>query len=182
MRSPKALLDWDGEPLIAYQARTLHEAGVNHVIVVLGAAAEAVRPLVEGETVVVNEHWSKGRASSLRVGAGAVPDGASAVVVANVDQPRPAGVIRRLLEEQAAGALITQPAHGGRRGHPIVLDGRLIPELREVHDETQGLRAVIQRHAEEVWVVPFDDEAVLLDINTPEDYERAVAYLGQVKR
>ena len=57
----------------------------------------------------------------------------------------------------------------------MVLDGSLLPELREVSEATQGLRAVIARHAAEVRDVPFDSPTVLLDLNTPADYQRAIA-------
>ena len=56
-----------------------------------------------------------------------------------------------------------------------VLDGALLTELREVDEATQGLRAVLARHAAEVREVPFDSATVLLDLNTPEDYQQAVA-------
>jgi molybdenum cofactor cytidylyltransferase len=173
-RTPKPLLEWQGNTLIGYQIAQLHEAGVDDVIAVLGHRAEDVLPLVTGAgaRAVVNESYREGRASSLRAGAAAA-EGADTVVVLSVDQPRPAAVTRRLLSEHASG--ITVPTHGGRRGHPVVLDGAFLPELREVSEATQGLRAVIARHAAEVREVPFDTQDVLLDINTPEDYERAIA-------
>ncbi len=172
MGSPKPLLQWQGATLIEYQIAQLREAGVGDVIAVLGHRAEDVLPLATaaGARCVVNESYREGRASSLRAGAAAA-EGAETIVVVAVDQPRPAAVTRRLLAEHTAG--ITVPAHGGRRGHPVVLAGTLLPELREVAEATQGLRAVIERHAAEVREVPFDSATVLLDLNTPDDYERA---------
>ncbi|HEY5626090.1 MAG TPA: nucleotidyltransferase family protein [Dehalococcoidia bacterium] len=170
----KPLLAWRGATLIEYQIAQLHEAGVDDVIAVLGHRAEEILPPVtaSGARGVVNENYREGRASSLRAGA-AEAEGAETIVVISVDQPRPAAVTRRLLAEHTSG--ITVPSHGGRRGHPVVLDGALLPELREVSEATLGLRAIITRHAAEVREVPFDSPGVLVDLNTPEDYERAVA-------
>ena len=184
MGSPKPLLDWAGETLIEYQVRQLRDAGVDHVIAVLGHRADEVRPLAEraGATVVVNEGYAEGRASSLRAGASAaIPAGTAEIVVLSVDQPRPATVIRRLLEEHlASGALITLPTYEGKRGHPAFLCGSLLPELLAATDADEGLRAVIHRHAADVREVAFDTPIVLLDINDPAGYERARAEFEEV--
>ncbi len=174
MGSPKPLLPWHGATLIEYQIAQLREAGAGDVIAVLGQHAEDVLPLVTGAggRAVVNESYREGRASSLRAGAAAVESGETVVVI-SVDQPRPAAVTRRLLAEHTSG--ITVPAHAGHRGHPVVLDGALLSELREAGEASQGLRGVIARHAAEVHEVPFDSTEVLLDLNTPEDYQRATA-------
>ena len=172
MGSPKPLLQWQGATLIEYQIGQLRAAGVGDVIAVLGHRAEDVLPLVTaaGARGIVNETYRGGRASSLRAGAAAA-EGAETIVVVSVDQPRPAAIMHRLLAEHTSD--ITVPTHGGRRGHPVVLAGALLPELREVDEATQGLRALIARHAAEVHEVPFASADVLLDLNTPEDYERA---------
>ncbi|RLC58539.1 MAG: nucleotidyltransferase family protein [Chloroflexi bacterium] len=173
MGSPKPLLAWQGATLIEYQIAQLREAGVSDVIAVLGHRSADFLPLVSaaGARGVFNERYREGRASSLRAGAAAV-EGAQTVVVLSVDQPRPASVTRRLLGAHASG--ITVPSHTGRRGHPVVLDAALLPELREADEATQGLRAVLARHAAEVHEVPFDSAAVLLDLITPQDYEQAI--------
>jgi CTP:molybdopterin cytidylyltransferase MocA len=57
----------------------------------------------------------------------------------------------------------------------VVFAARLFPELREVREATAGLRAVVDRHAEEIIEVQFDSPVVTLDMNRPEDYEAAKA-------
>lgn len=178
MGVPKPLLEWGGYTIIEYQLAQLKGPPVDRVVVVLGHRADEVLPYVRsaGALAVVNELYAEGRASSLRVGAAALPDDTAAIIILNVDQPRRHDVIARLVElHRRSGSLITIPAHEGRRGHPPVLAGSLLPELREVKEETQGLRAVIERHAEEVRELPFETPAVLLDLNRPEDYQEARA-------
>jgi molybdenum cofactor cytidylyltransferase len=194
MGRPKALLPWRGGTLLEYQVAELRAAGVDDVVVVLGHGAEALRPHVPPEArVVVNEAYRDGRASSLRAGAAALPDSAGPIVVLGVDQPRPREVVRRLLEAQArSGAPITVPVSDGHRGHPAVLSGALLPELRAATEEAQGLRGVIEAHAPEVHELPFillqhesmasepDLTALMvrIDINTLEEYEDARALFG----
>lgn len=170
MGRPKPLLAWDDATLIEYQVAQLREAGCDPVIAVLGHRAKEILPLVEaaGAVAVVNPGYAEGRASSLRAGAGAI-DEADAIVILGVDQPRPAPVTARLLAEHAGG--VTLPVRDERRGHPVVVDGSLLPELREAREETLGLRAIVERHP--VREVTFDSAVVLLDVNTPEEYEEA---------
>ena len=183
MGQPKALLPWiGGETLVEYQVAQLLAAGVEVVAVVVGDDADRVIPLVarDGVEPIVNERWRDGRAGSVRVGTAAVPRDTDTALIVNVDQPRPAAVYRALLDAHLAGAAqVTRAVHAGAHGHPIVLSRAALAEARNVVDETQGLRAVIDRHRATLLEVPFDDPVVLLDINTLEDYERAKVTFGQ---
>jgi molybdenum cofactor cytidylyltransferase len=177
MGRPKPLLEWGGRTLIEYQIGELVAAGVGTVIVVLGHRADEVRPYAEraGGRVVVNPAYREGRAGSIRAGAAALPNDADAIVILSVDQPRSRGITQALLAEHLRqDNTITVPVFDGRRGHPAVLSGRLLGELREVDESTEGLRAVTRRHGSERREVPLDDPSVLLDMNLPSDYEAAV--------
>jgi inorganic pyrophosphatase len=177
MGTLKQLLPWQGEPLVAYGVRQLLAAGVAEVVVVVGHAADEVGPVAAaaGARVVGNPDYATGRASSVRAGAAALPDDTLAIVTLNVDQPRPAALIRRVLDaHQAGGALITGPESGGRRGHPVVFAGELLPELRAVSEETEGLRAVVHRHADRRRLLAVDGPAIHLEVNTPDEYAAAV--------
>jgi CTP:molybdopterin cytidylyltransferase MocA len=67
------------------------------------------------------------------------------------------------------------PLFGERRGHPVIWDSVLFPELLENQRATgEGARAVLQAHEADVQAVPVDDPAVIDAVNTPEDYERLV--------
>jgi len=91
----------------------------------------------------------------------------------------------RLLEAIHQGELATEP--DAERCRPFDRPARapmpsrflfaatLFPELREVREATEGLRAVMERHANDVLEVEFDSAVVLLDLNRPEDYEAAKA-------
>lgn len=178
MGSPKPLLAWKGRPLVQYQVEQLRAAGCGVVVVVLGSRAERVLPFVDGlnATVVVNEQFAEGRATSVRAGAAAVPASATWIAVLGVDQPRPAAVMRPLFQAAATSdADILVPVHGGRRGHPVLFSGRLLAEMREVQDATLGLRAVVYRHLDRQREVPIDSALIHVDMNTPAAYAAALA-------
>ena len=180
MGRPKPLLPWGEATLIEYQVQELRAAGVDDIVAVLGHEADAVRPRVPaGARIVVNEAYLEGRASSLRAGARALDDSASPVVVLNVDQPRPRDLLRTLLAAHGeAEATITLPVYEGKRGHPVIVDGSLLAELRNASEEERGLRGIIAAHDDGVHEVEVKSSIARLDINTPADYERALAAFG----
>jgi molybdenum cofactor cytidylyltransferase len=173
----KQLLPWDEMPLIAWQVAQLRHAGASNVIVVLGHEADQIRPAVPPEVrVVINAAYRQGRATSLRCGAEAAPDDAEAVLVLSVDQPRPAWLSKRLIEHwRETHALVVSPKFSKGYGHPILLDGSLLQDLRQVSDETLGLRAVIDHHVAQAESLPIANDALNVDLNTPSDYESALA-------
>lgn len=174
MGSPKALLDWAGEPLICYQVNQLREAGCDEVIVVLGHKADDISRQMRSLNcrIMMNPRYQQGRAGSLRIGAKAVNRDAEAIVVVDVDQPRPAAFIRALLDARKPADAVTRPVHGGKHGHPVVVDGSLREEMMAATDEAEGLHGVLRAHADRIGDVDAGD---LLDLtfNTPEEYEAA---------
>lgn len=176
MGRPKPLLPWGDTTLVEYQVGEMLGAGLERVIVVLGHAWQDVKPYLTGPAVevVINEAYRESKASSLRAVAASLLDEDEAVAILSVDQPRPRDVLARLLAAHDVGAaLITVPVHEGRRGHPTVLAGVLIPELRNVLDETLGLRGLVEHHQASLREVPFETLIVLLDLNTPSEYRQA---------
>jgi molybdenum cofactor cytidylyltransferase len=174
----KQLLPWDGTTLIDWQVRQMREAGAGDVVVVLGHEAATVGAALKDSPtrVVVNEGYREGRATSVRRGAEALPDDAGAVLVLSVDQPRPAWIARKLIESwRESGASLAIPSVARRRGHPLLVAGALLSELRGVTEAEMGLRAVTERHAHETLVVPIERAVVRFDLNTPADYESALA-------
>ena len=173
----KQLLPWAGLSLVDWQVVQMREAGADEVVVVLGHDAEAVRAAIQSQDarIVVNEGYREGRASSLRAGADALDDSIDAVLVLSVDQPRPAWLSRRLIDRwQETRAPIVSPRFTRRFGHPVLVDGSLLSELRAVDEITLGLRAVIQRHAANADAVLITNNAIDVDLNTPADYAAAL--------
>ncbi|MPZ48374.1 MAG: NTP transferase domain-containing protein [Dehalococcoidia bacterium] len=177
MGRPKQLLHWAGRTLIDWQVGQLQHAGAAEIVVVLGHDAESIRLAVpETARVVVNEVYREGRASSLRRGAEAIEEPVDALLILGVDQPRPAWLSRRLVERwRETHALIVSPRFPSGFGHPILVAGSLLPELRAVDEASLGLRAVIDRHVAEAGSIDVESDAVDVDLNTPEDYQEALA-------
>ena len=175
----KALLPWRGQPLLRHQTSALREGGVDRVVVVLGHRAEDLSPLLEGldgVDWVLNPDYLQGKTTSIKAGLSALDHRAvGEILLLNVDQPRSAADIAHILQTHRAGdCSVTIPTCGGKGGHPIALSGELLDELLFIDEESQGVKAVVQRRPESVNRFPLENPEILLDLNTPEQYRQAL--------
>jgi CTP:molybdopterin cytidylyltransferase MocA len=186
MGRPKALLPVGRthETFLDRVTRTLVEAGLDDIVVVVGADAAAIRaksrPVV-GVRIVDNPDFEKGQLTSLLAGMRAIDTArVAAVLVTLTDVPLvSAGTVRTLLETQnRLNATIVRPVSNGRHGHPVIFSRTLFPELQRA-DPSLGAKPVVRAHAAEMIEVPVDDEGAFTDIDTPEEYERVFGPLRE---
>ncbi len=175
----KALLPWQGDTLLGCQVSSLLQAGISQVVVVLGHKRDRLLPLLEGQDrvfPVFNPDYQAGKTTSIKTGLRARQAAdAQTLVLLNVDQPRTSETISTLLSKhESSDCLITIPVFQGKGGHPIILDYSLLPELLEIAEASQGIRAVVRKHKERMQRVEMDTPEVLWDLNTPEQYQAAV--------
>jgi molybdenum cofactor cytidylyltransferase len=181
MGTLKPLLPYGSGNVIQSVVRSLKACPVERVIVVLGHRGDEIAASLEGwgAELVVNANYQAGMLSSLQAGLAAVPPDTEWLVIALGDQPsvRP-DVVRLLLTEGTKGpATILVPSFGNRRGHPLLIHARHRSEVLSLNPEV-GLRELLLRHPDAVRHVPVADDAVLHDMDTPEDYERELARLA----
>lgn len=178
MGRQKALLPWAGTTLLEYQlAQLVAVDEICEIIVVTGYEPERITEIASATPrarTVRNAAYRTGKVSSIRMGLGAVSSDADAIMLLAVDQPRAAGILRSVIDRHvAARAAITVPTNASHRGHPVLFDRALLPELLEISEETQGVRAVMRQHVDRTVEVELRDAAVNLDLNTPSDLEGA---------
>jgi molybdenum cofactor cytidylyltransferase len=182
MGQPKALLDFGGRTCLEVVLAASAEGGVTRAVVVTSPAAEAVRARASWPgvaiTQAINPVPERGMLSSLQAGLRALPPGTAAFLIFPVDFPlAPAAEIRRLCAAHAgrtAGQLIFVPSHALRRGHPVLVDVALAPEFLAL-PETASARQVMAARPEAIVHLETDDDRVLMDMDTPDDYRRCVA-------
>ncbi len=163
----KASLPWGKDhTLLSYQVAQWHQAGVR-AIAVVNCHNQQLAQLPALWRVVVNPNPELGKTYSIRLGLQALPAKFSSVTISAVDQPRPAQVYQQMIAAQAtSGKAVIAP----RRGHPLLFAARLLPDLMEISEESLGLRRVMHQHYLEIVHVDIGD--ALMDINTPEDYQK----------
>ena len=187
MGSPKALLDFRGEPFVVRILEALEALDVKTRLVVVGPGPEAaeIRAAIGQHECLVaeNRDVEGGPIASLRAGLAALRGVApTGVLVWPVDLPHVrVDTVERLIESFRRGSPhAVVPRFGSRRGHPIIWSQAAFDELATNADASrEGARAVLHAHASEVTEVPVDDPAVIDDLNTREDYERLVREINR---
>jgi CTP:molybdopterin cytidylyltransferase MocA len=168
----KALVEFAGRRLVDRGIATLTEGGCAPVHVVLGAAYDEVVAAADLSRAVVirNEDWASGMGSSLRAGLASLPDSASAVVVALVDQPlvSPAAV-RRLQNAHGQGAVAAVSTYADQPRNPVLLDRSIWSEVASLAQGDVGARAFLRANPDLVTPVPCDDIAAPDDVDTTTD-------------
>jgi len=178
-------LDFRGRPFAVRILEALEALDVKSRVVVLGPDAARIRPsLATHDCIIVENPDLAGEAiGSLRAALAALEGiRPSGVVAWPVDLPHVrVATLERLLEaHRRTGAPAVMPSFAERRGHPVIWDQALFPELGTSDAATRhGARAVLTAHEQEIVTVPVDDPAVIDDLNTPEDYERLVRELNR---
>ena len=177
MGQNKLLLPWRGRTVIESIVTTLHECQLSEVIVVLGHQADRVRVALEDQAVrfALNEKFSDGMLLSVQCGVRAASANTQAFLICLGDQPAlSVRLIAPLLQTFAKNkGTIIVPSYRGTRGHPLLVASKYRDEILKL-DTSIGLRQLRQRHANEVFVIEIPDDAVLQDLDYPEDYRRAL--------
>jgi molybdenum cofactor cytidylyltransferase len=185
MGRPKALLPigLTGETFLDRVTRTLLDAGVDELFVVVGADAAAIRgyardiPRVQ---ILTNPDYEQGQLSSLVTALRQIDQAAATgAVVTLIDVPLVStGTVRKLIAaHRTRAAAIVRPVSNGRHGHPVIFHSRLFEELCRA-DPAEGAKSVVRAHADDIYEVPVDDEGAFTDIDTREEYERWIGRLS----
>lgn len=168
--SAKQLVRIGERPLLSLVAGRAAEVVGHALIVVLGARAAELAPLLKHSpgSVVVNRRWREGLASSIRTGVARLPPSCDGVMLVLADQALvTAQDLRRL-----AGAWRRQPLavaaaqYRGTMGAPAIFPRPQFSELSELRGDS-GARVLLKRHAQHLVKVPMP--AAAFDLDTPED-------------
>jgi molybdenum cofactor cytidylyltransferase len=172
---PKQLLAVGGKTMLQHVVDVVLASPVDQTIVVLGHRASEMGATLEGTPadVVINEEWEAGLSTSVQAGLRAVRPDVQAALFVLADQPAlTLEIIAALLERyRETGAPIVVPTYRGKRGNPALFDRSLFAELMEVRDD-QGGRQIVGRYGDRTERVEAGSEAVLIDVDTEEDYHR----------
>src|SRR5277367_3746469 len=125
MGEPKQLLRLGESTVLEQTLDNILGAGVDDIVLVLGSSAETIRrqfpaSTFEGLTVVVNEAYGQGMASSLREGLSALHPQTDAALIVLADQPfiRPETFGEIVDQYRRSDAQIVVPTYKGFRGNP----------------------------------------------------------------
>jgi len=168
--SAKQLVRIAGRPMLHATVTRAVEVAGNAVIVVLGARAEELAPLLSHSpaSIVINRDWREGLASSIRAGVARLPAACSGAMLLLADQAAvTAEDLRRLAGAwRRQTAYVAAAVYGATVGVPAIFPRASFPDLLQLRGD-QGARALLKRNPDRVVRVPMESAGV--DIDTPED-------------
>jgi molybdenum cofactor cytidylyltransferase len=175
MGRPKQLLTWQGKTLLQHVLESLISSDADEIILVLGHEADLIRESLPELPIkiVINPDYQQGMASSLRRGLLAMDPGSEAFLVLLADQPGIGpGIINTLIRtfRQADPRRgIVRPVYRGRQGHPVIIGTQYLQEALQQQGDV-GARRILLNHPGDILEIDVEEDAVLKDIDTPEEY------------
>lgn len=170
----KLLVDIGGQPLLERTVRSLRDGGVARVVVILGPGADQLRkgvPALDERwvSVVTNRKPERGMLSSIQTGVREADGDPILVLPGDMPYVEPATVSALLREQKERGGIVS-PRFDGKRGHPVVIPGRLKDEILGAA-EGATLHDVLRAHASERADLDVYDRGVIRDVDQPADLE-----------
>lgn len=196
--SPKQLLPFGDTTLLGQVARNANASKLDEVVVVLGRASEELRDSVDfgRAKVVENTAYGAGCASSLLAGMDAAGEECEAIVLLLGDQPgvrtefvdraiaewrreRPWASVASYIDArkpETRGETIpdSRRAERAKLGHPFIFDRGAFGDLRSLHGD-KAVWKLIEAYPERISRIEIEAE-LPPDVDTPEDYEVALAH------
>ena len=178
MGTTKALLDFGGKPLIARTIDSLRDASIHPTVIVTGHQPQAIESATAhlGVNFVQNERYeSGGMISSIQTGVRSIAQACDALFIVLGDHapPKPATLRAMSGAWRESPTAIVLPIFESKHGHPILISSSLAPEILAL-TENLTLATIVKAHSQDSRDVIVDDPAILEDIDTPEDYNRAL--------
>ncbi len=176
----KLLCEVGGMTMIERAVRAALESRCTQIVVVTGWQAQRVEAALDAMqasgpiTVVRNPQYATGLSSSLRCAVAMLPETLDGALVQLADMPWISGAhIDRLIEAfDPREPAIVAPFKDGRRGHPVLWPKIYLPLLGAYGGDV-GARWLLERFARFVRAVPFDDDAIVEDIDTQQQLAEA---------
>ncbi len=177
MGQPKMLLAWGDTNVIEHVISVIMNTGIDDIVVVTGGAREKIEKVMAEYPVrtVHNGTYANGEMlSSLQCGLRALKPQVEATLIVLGDQPQVQERSVRMVCEafRKSKSNIVVPSYQMRRGHPWLVARPLWLELLKMKSP-QSPRDFLNMHKDEIHYVDMDNQSILADLDTPEDYLRS---------
>ena len=140
-------------------------AGYNYEKIISGIKTPRVN-------IIYNADFNKGMLSSIQAGIRQLGNDTRAFFIQPVDIPLvEVSTIEKLIEiSDKNPRKIIYPVFNGRRGHPPLIPADLVSGILNWQNEG-GLRSFLKLYENISLEVAVNDDSILFDIDTPEDYQ-----------
>ncbi len=170
MGKVKQLLPLAGKPAILCCLETIFASGIENIVVVLNAEAREIEETIRHLplTIALNTEQSSDMAESVRTGLRRIRTGATGILVCLSDHPLiSSDTLKTLIaRHKQEPEKIIIPVYEKRRGHPGLFPKHCADEIFQ----GVNLREIVNKDIGRIDFVAVDDEGIVLDMDTPEDY------------
>ena len=174
----KLLLPIGGEALLVKLVASVCASDVGQVLVVIGHEAEKIRRELNEFPLnfVYNPNFSEGMTTSIKYGVKVVSHECDGLLICLGDMPfintsEINKLIHAYVKNRIKGeGLIVVPVFKRQRGNPVLFSIEFQNDILE-HKKESGCKEVIMKNSDSVMEIEMDDEKMLLDVDTMEDYQ-----------
>ena len=173
----KLLLQMGSEPLIRKFVKSVCASAADAVLVVLGHEAEKIKAVLQDQSLrfVKNTCYEKGMTTSIQSGVNAASRRSEGFMICLADLPFAENSdFNRLIEaftdfRLTERSLIIVPVFQGQRGNPVLFSAEFRDKLLAHNGE--GCKGIVSKYPQSVREVSMENDNLLRDIDTPEDYK-----------
>lgn len=175
----KLFLPFHGKPIIESVIENVKHSEADEIIVVgSDKTMQHLKPFRSNRVrIVKNGEHRNGMTSSIKAGVLAC-DGDGYLICLG-DQPQIlTSTYNKIIQSfklayRENNQVISAPFFQEKRGNPVIFSSDYREEILS-HDQPEGCKEIIQRNANSIDVIPTDDPAILLDIDTMDDYQSLI--------
>ncbi len=181
MGRPKLSLTLGDRTILEHVISGFRGAGLEDVVLVLSPHSEDLRPsaMKAGATVVVMDQRTLDMRATIQAGLRWLqenrnPSKEDFWFLSPADHPTLSASIVEQLKDAAASHpnfSIFIPTFGDKRGHPALVSCAHIEPILEI-PEGQGVNTYLRSRKDVTQEIASETEAILWDLDTPEDYRR----------
>lgn len=179
MHDFKPLLPLGKEVAIKRLVHTYQQCGIEHIYVVTGHNQDKIAKVLEDENVdlIYNEAYDNGMFSSIQKGLKAMDEKIEAFYMNPADIPLiKVTSLQKLYDAyEAEHKGIIYPTFLGHKGHPPLISMKYKNNILSSNGEG-GLKCVLESLSQDSLYVEVCEQAVLMDMDTPQDYQNLKEY------
>ena len=172
----KLLLQIDSEVLIRKFVKSVSYSLVDAVLVVVGFEAEKIKAVLHDQSVkfVENPSYEEGMTTSIQSGVKASSNESTGLMICLADMPFAETSDLNLLIQafndyrSTESSLIIVPVFQGKRGNPVLFSEEFRDKI--LTHKGEGCREIVRQFPHYVKEVSMENDNLLRDIDTPEDY------------
>jgi molybdenum cofactor cytidylyltransferase len=180
MGRPKLALPLGEKTVLEHVLDALRNAQVDHMLVVIGPHVAELQPIAQNAGAQVLQLTDKTPDMRTTIEHGLRwleehfhPGHEDSWLLVPADHPVLSPlVVRQLIQARQANPshAIVIPTFQGRRGHPALIGWQFVEQIRQLPPD-EGINSFLRRYGSELVELPVGDSDVLLDLDTPEEYE-----------